>query len=105
MIEEVILDVKRAEEEAATITEKSVAEAKDITVKAEIAAAAMRKKATSECKEALKSAVSKAEAEAAKARASIIAQGVANASSLSESKKKEAENVADFIVESFVKKF
>ena len=45
------------------------------------------------------------EAEAAKARASIIEQGVANASSLSESKKKEAENVADFIVESFVKKF
>ncbi|MGN0796429.1 MAG: hypothetical protein ACI4MT_05710 [Christensenellales bacterium] len=105
MIEEVILDVKRAEEEAASIAEKSIADAKEITVKAEIAAAAMRKKATSEIKEALKTAIAKAEEEAEANRAAIIEQGLAGATALSDSKKKEADEVADFIVDTFIKKF
>ncbi|MCI5819523.1 MAG: hypothetical protein MRZ86_02940 [Acidaminococcus sp.] len=105
MIEEVILDVKRAEDEAAQITEKSLLNAKEITVQAEIKADSIRKKTAAECKEELKNAIIKAEAQAETERAAILEKGRADAAALIVEKKKEVDSVADFIVDAFVKKF
>lgn len=105
MIEEVILDVKRAEDEAAQITEKSLLNAKEITVQAEIKAESIRKKTAAECKEELKNAIIKAEAQAETERAAILEKGRADAAALVAEKKKEVDAVADFIVDAFVKKF
>ena len=105
MIEEVILDVKRAEDEAAQITEKSLLDAKEITVQAEIKAEGIRKKTAAECKEELKNAIIKAEAQAETERAAILEKGRADAAALVAEKKKEVDAVADFIVDAFVKKF
>ncbi|MDD7397763.1 MAG: hypothetical protein PUG65_00125 [Firmicutes bacterium] len=105
MIEEVILDVKRAEDEAAQITEKSLLDAKEITVQAEIKAEGIRKKTAAECKEELKNAINKAETQAESERAAILEKGRADAAALVAEKKKEVDAVADFIVDAFVKKF
>lgn len=105
MIEEVILDVKRAEDEAAQITEKSLLNAKEITVQAEIKADSIRKKTAAECKEELKNAINKAETQAESERAAILEKGRADAAALVAEKKKEVDAVADFIVDAFVKKF
>ena len=105
MIEEVILDVKRAEDEAAQITEKSLLDAKEITVQAEIKAEGIRKKTAAECKEELKNAINKAETQAESERAAILEKGRADAAALIVEKKKEVDSVADFIVDAFVKKF
>lgn len=105
MIEEVILDVKRAEDEAAQITEKSLLNAKEITVQAEIKAEGIRKKTAVECKEELKNAINKAETQAESERAAILEKGRADAAALVAEKKKEVDAVADFIVDAFVKKF
>ena len=105
MIEEVILDVKRAEEEAAQIAEKSLLNAKEITVQAEIKAESIRKKTATECKEELKNAIIKAEAQAETERLAILEKGRADAAALVAEKKKEVDSVADFIVDAFVKKF
>lgn len=105
MIEEVILDVKRAEDEAAQITEKSLLDAKEITVQAEIKAEGIRKKTAAECKEELKNAIIKAETQAESERAAILEKGRTDAAALVAEKKKEVDAVADFIVDAFVKKF
>lgn len=105
MIEEVIKDIRHAEDEADAISFKGVQDSKAIVLEAEMKAEKMRKDVVLECKEELKSVCAEAEIKAQKQRESIIGEGKIFADSLQNNMKKQSEKIAGFICDSFVKKF
>ncbi len=105
MIEEVIKDIRHAEDEADAISFKGVQDSKAIVLEAEMKAEKMRKDVVLECKEELKSVCAEAEIKAQKQRESIIGEGKIFADSLQNNMKKQSEKIAEFICDSFVKKF
>lgn len=105
MIEEVIKDIRHAEDEADAISFKGVQDSKAIVLEAEMKAEKMRKDVVLECKEELKSVCAEAEIKAQKQRESIIGEGEIFADSLQNNMKKQSEKIAEFICDSFVKKF
>ncbi|CDE73116.1 unknown [Acidaminococcus sp. CAG:917] len=105
MIEEVIKDIRHAEDEADAISFKGVQDSKAIVLEAEMKAEKMRKDVVLECREELKSVCAEAEIKAQKQRESIIGEGKIFADSLQNNMKKQSEKIAEFICDSFVKKF
>lgn len=105
MIEEVIKDIRHAEDEADAISFKGVQDSKAIVLEAEMKAEKMRKDVVLECKEELKSVCAEAEIKAQKQRESIIGEGKIFADSLQNNMKKQSEKIAEFICDFFVKKF
>lgn len=105
MIEEVIKDIRHAEDEADAITFKGVQDSKAIVLEAEMKAEKMRKDVVLECKEELKSVCADAEKKAEKQRETIISEGKVFADSLADNMKAQSEKIASYICDSFVKKF
>ena len=105
MIEEVLKDIKAAEEKADAMIKDANAAGKQIVLQAEADAEKQKKQMVSGCKEDQRAAAQKAEKQAADKRAAILKKGQAEAEGLIEDKHAEIEEKSDKIVESILAKY
>ena len=105
MIEEVLKDIRVAEEKAENMIKDANAAGKQIVLQAEADAEKQRKLTVSGCKEDQRSTIAKAEKQAADKRAAILKKGQADADQLIDDKHAEIEEKSDQIVESILLKY
>lgn len=105
MIEEVLNDIRKAEEKVDGMLKDANAEGKQIVLQAEAEAEKQRKLTVSGCKEDQKKAVANAEKQAADKREVILKKGQEEANRLIEDKHAEIEAQSDKIVEMLLAKY
>ncbi len=105
MIEEVLKDIRDAEQKADEIKKAAEAQSKTIVLEAEIEAEAQKKATVFECRADIKKAVAEAEKKAAERRASIIAEGEKAAADFTKEKQSEVVSKSDEILELLIKKY
>ena len=105
MIEEVLNDIRKAEEKVDAMLKDANAEGKQIVLQAEADADKQRKLTVSSCKEDAKKAIAKAEKQASDRREVILKKGQEEATRLIEDKHAEIETESDKIVEMLLSKY
>lgn len=105
MIEEVLVEIREAEEKADAMVKDANAEGKQIVLQAEADAEKQKKLTVSGCKEDTRKAVQKAEKQAADKREAILKKGQEEANRLIEDKHAEIESQSDKIVEMLLAKY
>jgi V/A-type H+-transporting ATPase subunit G/H len=105
MIEEVLVEIREAEEKADAMVKDANAEGKQIVLQAEADADKQKKLTVSGCKDDTKKALQKAEKQAADKRDAILKKGQEQANSLIEDKHAEIESQSDKIVEMLLAKY
>ena len=105
MIEEVLVEIREAEEKADAMVKDANAEGKQIVLQAEADADKQKKLTVSGCKDDTKKALQKAEKQAADKRDAILTKGQEQANRLIEDKHAEIESQSDKIVEMLLAKY
>ena len=105
MIEEVLKDIRVAEEKADDMIKQANADGKQIVLQAEADAEKQKKLTVLGCKEDQRNAVQKAEGQAAEKRAAILKKGQAEAERLIDDKHAEIEAKSDALVEAILLKY
>lgn len=105
MIEEVLVEIREAEEKADAMVKDANAEGKQIVLQAEADADKQKKLTVSGCKDDTKKALQKAEKQAADKRDAILKKGQEQANRLIEDKHAEIESQSDKIVEMLIAKY
>lgn len=105
MIEEVLVEIREAEEKADAMVKDANAEGKQIVLQAEADADKQKKLTVSGCKDDTKKALQKAEKQAADKRDAILKKGQEQANRLIEDKHAEIESQSDTIVEMLLAKY
>lgn len=105
MIEEVLVEIREAEEKADAMVKDANAEGKQIVLQAEADADKQKKLMVSGCKDDTKKALQKAEKQAADKRDAILKKGQEQANRLIEDKHAEIESQSDKIVEMLLAKY
>ncbi len=105
MIEEVLVEIREAEEKADAMVKDANAEGKQIVLQAEADADKQKKLTVSGCKDDTKKALQKAEKQAADKRDAILKKGQEQANRLIEDKHAEIESQSDKIVEMLLAKY
>lgn len=105
MIDDVLIEIKSAEEKAEAMQKEAYQQGKDIVLAAEIEAEKQKKMTVAECKADQKSAVEQAEAKATKNREDILKKGRLSADKLVEEKQDSIEIAADKILDMLLAKY
>ncbi|MCQ2408999.1 MAG: hypothetical protein MJ068_00485 [Clostridia bacterium] len=105
MIDEIISEIRAAEEKADQMQKDAYQEGKDIVLQAELEAESIKKNTVLECKEAQKAAAAAAEAKAASKRNDILKKGEQAAKQLIDDKSSAVEQQADSIVQLILDKY
>lgn len=105
MIDEIINEIKAAEEKADQMQKDAYQEGKDIVLQSELDSEKMKKEVILECKEAQKAAVQAAETKAAAKRNDILKKGEQAAKQLIDDKNSAVEQQADSIVGLLLQKY
>ena len=105
MIEEVLNEIRQAEEKADAMIKDANAEGKQIVLQAEADAEKQKKITVSECKEDQRKAVGKAEEQARTKREQILKKGQESAERLIDDKHAEIEEQSDKIVKMILAKY
>ena len=105
MIEEVLVEIREAEEKADAMVKDANAEGKQIVLQAEADADKQKKLTVSGCKDDTKKALQKAEKQAADKRDAILKKGQEQANRLIEDKHAEIDSQSDKIVEMLIAKY
>lgn len=105
MIEEVLNDIRQAEEKADAMIKNANAEGKQIVLQAEADAEKQKKITVTECKEDQRKAIQKAEEQARVKREHILKKGQEAADNLVDDKHAEIEAQSDKIVEMILAKY
>ena len=105
MVEEVLVEIRKAEEQVDEMLKNANAEGKQIVLQAEADAEQQKKLTVSSCKEDARKAVQKAEKQAADKRENILKRGQEEADRLIEDKHADIEAQSDKIVEMLLAKY
>jgi len=105
MVEEVLIEIRKAEDKAEAMLKDANAQGKQIVLQAEADAEKQKKLTVSGCKEDQKKAVQKAEKQAAEKREAILKKGQEKADRLLDDKHAEIEAQSDKIVETLLAKY
>lgn len=105
MVEEILVEIRKAEEQVDEMLKNANAEGKQIVLQAEADAEKQKKLTVSGCKEDARGAVQKAEKQAADKRETILKRGQEEANRLIDEKHAEIEAQSDKIVEMLLAKY
>ncbi len=105
MIEEVLVEIRKAEEKADAMVKDANAEGKQIVLQAEADAEKQKKETVTGCKEDTRKSVQKAEKQAADKREAILKKGQEEADRLVDDKHAAIESESDKIVEMLLAKY
>lgn len=105
MIEEVLNEIKVAEERADELQKQAFQDGKQLVLNAELEAEKQRKDTVAGCKSDLRNAQSAAEAKAAVLRKEILAEGEKTATEFTKSKEKDIQGKSDEILDLLLKKY
>ncbi|MBR4800470.1 MAG: hypothetical protein IK048_02190 [Clostridia bacterium] len=105
MVEEVLIEIRKAEEKADAMLKAANAQGKQIVLQAEADAEKQKKLTVSGCKEDQRNAVQRAEKQAADKREAILKKGREDAERLVDDKHAEIEAQSDKIVEMLLEKY
>ena len=105
MVEEVLIEIRKAEEKVDAMLKDANAQGKQIVLQAEADAEKQKKLTVSGCKDDQRKAVQKAEKQAADKRESILKKGQDEANRLIDDKHAEIEAQSDKIVEMLLAKY
>ena len=105
MVEEVLTEIRKAEEKVDAMLKDANAQGKQIVLQAEADAEKQKKLTVSGCKDDQRKAVQKAEKQAADKRESILKKGQDEANRLIDDKHAEIEAQSDKIVEMLLAKY
>ena len=105
MVEEVLTEIRKAEEKVDAMLKDANAQGKQIVLQAEADAEKQKKLTVSGCKDDQRKAVQKAEKQAADKRESILKKGQDEADRLIDDKHAEIEAQSDKIVEMLLAKY
>lgn len=105
MLEQIISEVKQAEEEAQRIISDSILKGKEMVQKAELEAENLKKQAFLRIKEESKKIVREAEELAAQNRENIIEDGKITGQELIKSKSKKIDEIADILLKNMLDKY
>ncbi|MBO4381240.1 MAG: hypothetical protein J5815_03710 [Clostridia bacterium] len=105
MVEEVLIEIRKAEEKVDAMLKDANAQGKQIVLQAEADAEKQKKLTVSGCKDDQRKAVQKAEKQAADKRESILKKGQDEADRLIDDKHAEIEAQSDKIVEMLLAKY
>lgn len=105
MIDDILKDIRDAEDKADEIIRDANQKGKDIVAKAESDAGAQKRATLKECKEDRKTATDKATSNALLKREEILKKGKAAADDVVEQKKADVEKASDELVEELLGKY
>ena len=105
MIDDILKDIRDAEDKADEIIRDANQKGKDIVAKAESDAGAQKRATLKECKEDRKTATDKATANALLKREEILKKGKAAADDVVEQKKADIEKASDELVKELLGKY
>ncbi len=105
MIDEVLREIKAAEERAAAECADAQRESKEIVLAAEAEAESLVKAALAECKADYKAKVRAAEDKAALRRAAILGKGEEAAAALADEKHSAVQDAADDVLEALLSRY
>lgn len=105
MVDEVIKEIRLAEEKADQMQKDAYQQGKDIVLQSEIDAEKMKKDTILECKQMQRDAIDAANAKALNERAQIMKKGDAAADKLIDDNNAAIEETADNIVKLLIEKY
>ena len=105
MIDDILKDIREAEDKADEIIRLANQKGKEIVAKAETDAQAQKRATWKECKDDRKKALELANEQARKKREDILKKGQAAADAIVEEKKQAANEQADALVEQLLAKY
>lgn len=105
MVEEILVEIRKAEDKVEGMLKDANAEGKQIVLRAEADAEKQKKITVTECKDDQRKAVQRAEKQAEEKRAAILKKGQEAADRMVDDKHAEIEAQSDKIVEMIIAKY